>query len=66
MASADVHPQTGFGEPSAAPKLSKAQKRKEKRASKNAKGRGTIGDVNTEEEFERAYRKAQHTDSTLR
>ena len=60
MASADVHPQTGSGEPSAAPKLSKTQKKKEKRASKNAKKNGTIGDIDSGEQFEQAFRKAQY------
>ena len=61
MASADVHPQTGSGEPSAAPRLSKTQKKKEKRASKNAKKNGTIGDIDSREQFEQAFGKAQYT-----
>jgi hypothetical protein len=61
MASADVHPQTGSGEPSAVPKLSKKQKKKEKRASKNAKKNGTIGDIDSGEQFEQAFREAQYT-----
>lgn len=61
MASADVDPQTGSGEPSAAPRLSKTKKKKEKRASKNAKKNGTIGDIDSGERFEEAFRKAQYT-----
>jgi hypothetical protein len=61
MASADVHPQTGSGEPPAVPKLSKTQKKKEKRASKNAKKNETIGDIDSGEQFEQAFRKAQYT-----
>lgn len=55
MASADVHLQTGSGKPSAVPKLSKTQKKKEKRASKNAKKNGTIGDIDSGEQFEQAF-----------
>lgn len=63
MASADVHPQIGAGEPSisSTPKLSKTQKKKEKRASKNARKNGTIGGIDSGEQFEQAFRKAQYT-----
>jgi hypothetical protein len=61
MASADVHPPTGSGEPSAVPRLSKTQKKKEKRESKNAKKNETIGDIDSGEQFEQAFRKAQYT-----
>ena len=61
MVSADVHLPTGSGEPSAVPRLSKTQKKKEKRASKNAKKNGTIGDIDSGEQFEEAFRKAQYT-----
>jgi hypothetical protein len=43
------------------PRLSKTQKKKEKRASKNAKKNKTIGDIDSGEQFEQAFRKAQYT-----
>lgn len=61
MASADVHPQTGSAESPSLLKLSRTQKKKEKRASKNAKKNGTIGEIDSEEQFEKAFRNAQHT-----
>jgi hypothetical protein len=61
MSSADVHSQTGSAELSAVPKLSKTQKKKERRVSKNAKKSETIGDIDSGEQFEQAFRKAQYT-----